>query len=86
MKRIFIRHSIHSGGAGDLGDEIANVVAEIGTSVNAEPRGPGASFGFQRCLLCEDVGFLVDGIYVGDICSEIENEDAPQTGPEDGFV
>jgi hypothetical protein len=46
----------------------------------------GARLGFQRRLLREDVGFLVDGIYVDEIRSEIGDEDVPLGGVEDCLV
>jgi hypothetical protein len=45
-----------------------------------------AGLGFQRRLLREDVGFLVDGIYVDEIRSKIGDEDVLLSRVEDCFV
>ena len=46
----------------------------------------GAGLGLQWRLLREDVGFLVDGIYVDEIRSEIGDEDVLLSRVEDCLV
>jgi hypothetical protein len=47
---------------------------------------PGAGFGFQRRLGGEEVGLLVDGVYVDQVGSEVWNQDVLLGRVEDCFV